>query len=64
MRGHILAKAFIHKFEVDEKRERKWRKQKQQLESLPRRLNRRGCKAALPDMEELVAWIDDLTAEN
>ena len=40
------------KFGVDEKRVWEWRKQKQQLESLPRKKRGGGRKAALPDMEE------------
>ena len=55
-------------FGVDEKRVREWRKQKERLESLPRKKRRMdggGRKAALPDMEEeLVAWIDALRATN
>lgn len=55
-------------FGVDEKRVREWRKQKEQLESLPskkRRMDGGGRKAALPDMEEeLLAWIDALRATN
>ena len=49
-------------FGVDEKRVREWRKQKEQLESLPRnkrRMDGGGRKAALTDMEEeLLVWID------
>ena len=56
------------KFGADEKKVREWRKQKQQLETLPskkRRLDGGGRKAALLDMEEeLVAWIDVLRADN
>ena len=56
------------KFGVDEKRVREWRKQKPQLESLPRKKRRMdggGRKAALPDLEEeLLAWIDALRATN
>ena len=56
------------KFGVDEKRVIEWRKQKPQLESLPRKKRRMdggGRKAALPDVEEeLLAWIDALRATN
>ena len=49
---------------VDKKRVREWRKQKEQLESLPRkkrRLDGGSCRAALPETEEeLVVWIDAL----
>ena len=53
---------------VDEKRVREWRKQKQLLESLPRkkrRLDGGSRRAALPETEEeLVVWIDALRASN
>lgn len=51
------------KFNVDEKRVREWRKQKEQLEFVPhkkRRLGTPGRRALLPDMEEaLAAWIEE-----
>ena len=56
------------KYDIDEKRVREWKKQKDQLGSLnskKRRLDGGGRKAALPDMEEeLVTWIESLRAQN
>lgn len=56
------------KFEIDEKRVKEWRKQKQSLTDLPskkRRLDGRGRKAAHPEMEEeLVSWIECLRQQN
>ena len=55
------------RYGIDEKRVREWKKQKGQLGSLnskKRRLDGGGRKAALPDMEELVTWIESLRAQN
>ena len=56
------------KYGIDEKQVRQWRLKKDELKELPRtkrRLDSRGRKARLPDMETvLVDWIDDLRSEN
>ena len=56
-----------NRYGIDEKRVREWKKQKGQpgsLNSKKRRLDEGGRKAALPDMEELVTWIESLRAQN
>ena len=55
------------KYDVDEKRVHDWKKQKDQLQRLnskKRRLDGGGPKPALSDMEELVAWVESLRAQN
>ena len=56
------------KFGVDEKRVREWRKQKDELQTLPtkkKRLSGGGRRAELPDLEEeLAAWIEALRSQN
>ena len=56
------------KFSVDERRVREWRKQKEQLVSMPdkkKRLGTPGRKVLLPDMEEeLAAWIEDQRSQH
>ena len=55
------------KYGIDEKRVCEWKKQKDQLGSLnskKRRLDGGGRKVTLPDMEELVTWIESLRAQN
>ena len=55
-------------FGVDEKQVRDWRKQKDELQSLPitkKRLVGGGRKAALPDIEqELAVWIASMRSHN
>ena len=55
------------KYDVDEKRVYDWKKQKDQLQRLnsrKRSVDGMGHKPALSDMEELVAWVESLRAQN
>ena len=53
------------KFEVDEKMVRVWRKQKEQLETVPPDKLRLGCHPLLPDLEAtLAAWVKEHQAKN
>ena len=56
------------KFGVDEKIVREWKKQKDDLELLPRKTKRLpggGRRTALPEVgESLAAWIEGLRAQN
>ena len=59
-------RAAARKFRVDERRIREWR-QKSDLVKIPskkKRLEGGGRKAALPEMEEVVAWIEGCRAKN
>ena len=54
-------RAAARKYDVDDKRVREWRKQKNSLMELPgkkRRLEGAGRKAAYPEMEEELLWED------
>ena len=60
-------RAVARKFKVDEGSIREWRQKKSELQKLPKkkkRLEGGGRKAALPEMEELIAWIEGCRAKN
>ena len=55
------------KLRVDERRIREWRQKKSDLVKIPskkKRLEGGGRKASLPEMEEVVAWIEGCRAKN
>ena len=59
-------RAAARKFRVDERRIREWRQKKNDLVKIPSKKKRLegGRKAALPEMEEVVAWIEGCRTKN
>ena len=67
LRRQQTDQAVAKMFRVDERRIREWRQKKSNLVKIPskkKRLEGEGRKAALPEMEEVVAWIEGCRVKN